>query len=370
MKELWERVRATLDRPILGNNLGHWVLAFGVTVLAYIAIRIVVRSVARRLAGRAEKQGSRILGFLSEIVRRTSFFTVLLAALVAGTQFVELPGQIATLLRHLLVVAALLQGGLWAALLLEKFLQFRMSAQKEASRSTAVTLLTFSGKLLLWGFIVLLSLENLGIDVTALIAGLGVGGIAIALAAQNILGDLFASITILLDKPFVVGDSIVLGDFAGNVEHIGVKTTRLRSVTGEQIIIGNHDLVSSRVRNFKRLTERRQIFTIGITYDTPAEQVESVAATLREIVTSIPDTRFDRSHFKSFEDSALLFEVVYFVKKPDFNALMDVQQKINLEIYRRFAAEGIEFAYPTQVVHQATPQPPPPAAPQKELSRG
>jgi small-conductance mechanosensitive channel len=343
MKELWERVRATLDRPILGNNLGHWVLALAVTVLAYIAIRIVVRSVARRLAGRAEKQGSKILGFLSEIVRRTSFFTVLLAALVAGTQFVELPGQIATLLRHLLVVAALLQGGLWAALLLEKFLQYRMSDKKEASRSTAVTLLTFSGKLLLWGFIVLLSLENLGIDVTALIAGLGVGGIAVALATQTLLADLLGSVVIAIDKPFEVGDLIIVGDLSGNVETIGLKTTRVRSIYGEQIVFSNTDLLSSRIRNYKRMSERRVVFHLGVGSKTPVEKLEGLPALIKEEVSIHPDLRFERAYFQKIDGTFQTWEVVFHVLSSDIGLHMDRQHQVNLGLHKRFLKEGIEI---------------------------
>src|SRR5260221_2232198 len=184
MKDLWERVLGIVEKPILGNNLGAWALSLLVGIVSFIAVRMIVRSIAKRLAARAEKQQSKLLGFLAEVVARTSFFTILLAAVVAATQFVHLPGQIAVLLRSLLVVAALLQGGLWATLLLEKGLEWGMASQKEASRSTAVTLLGFAGKLLLWGFIGLMSLQNLGIDITALIAGLAGGGIPVALAPQ------------------------------------------------------------------------------------------------------------------------------------------------------------------------------------------
>jgi small-conductance mechanosensitive channel len=232
-------------------------------------------------------------------------------------------------------------------------------AAHDPARTMGASVLGFIGQAVVWTLILLLALQALGANVTALIASLGVGGIAVALALQNVLGDLFASITILLDKPFVVGDSIVIGDFNGTIEKIGVKSTRLRSVSGEEIIIGNQDLVSSRVRNFKRMRERRQVFTVGLTYDTPRAKLEKIPTIFKEIVTSVPDTRFDRAHFKSFGTSSLDFEVVYFVEKPDSNTLMDVQQRINLAIFDRFAAEGIEFAFPTQTVHHVSVTPGP-----------
>jgi small-conductance mechanosensitive channel len=206
------------------------------------------------------------------------------------------------------------------------------------------------GRLALWSTVALLVLANLGIDVTAMVAGLGIGGIAVALAAQNILGDLFASASIVLDKPFVIGDFIIVGEDMGTVEHIGLKTTRVRSLSGEQLVFANNDLLKSRIRNFKRMNERRAAFGIGVTYQTPAEKLAAIPAMLREAVEAQSPTRFDRAHFKQYGDSALLFEVVYYVLSPDYNLYMDIQQAINLAVFRRFAEEQIEFAHPTYTV--------------------
>jgi len=204
--------------------------------------------------------------------------------------------------------------------------------------------------LILWSVIVLMALENVGIDITALVAGLGVGGIAVALAVQNILGDLFASLSIVLDKPFVIGDFIIIGDYMGTVEHIGLKTTRIRSLSGEQLVFANNDLLQSRIRNFKRMYERRVVFNLGVVYQTPHEKLQKIPQIVREIIEQQHPVRFDRAHFKSFGDFSLNFEVVYWVQNPDYTVYMDIQQAINLEIYRRFAEEGIEFAYPTQSI--------------------
>jgi small-conductance mechanosensitive channel len=198
--------------------------------------------------------------------------------------------------------------------------------------------------------VVLFALDNVGIKVTALVAGLGVGGIAIALAVQNILGDLFASLSIVLDKPFVVGDFVILGEFMGNVEHVGLKTTRVRSLSGEQIVFSNNDLLSSRLRNFGRLRERRALFTLGVTYQTPREKLQKIPGMIKQAIESIEKTRFDRSHFKSYGAFSLDFETVYYVLGADYALYMDIQQKINLQIHEMFENEGIEFAYPTQTV--------------------
>ncbi len=226
----------------------------------------------------------------------------------------------------------------------------RGTGPDDPASTMGVTVLGFVGSMILWSIILLLCLEAMHINVNSLIASLGVGGIAVALAAQNVLGDLFASIAILLDKPFVVGDGIQVGDFNGTVEKIGVKTTRLRSINGEEIVMGNSDLISSRIRNFKRLEERRVITQIGVEYDTPVETVRQIPDMLKAIVGRVPDTRFDRAHFTGFGDSALKFELVYFAQKLDYGAMMDMQQAVNVEILAHFAQEGIQFAFPTQTM--------------------
>jgi small-conductance mechanosensitive channel len=211
-------------------------------------------------------------------------------------------------------------------------------------------LVGFVMRLVVWTAVLLVLLDNLGVDITALVAGLGVGGIAVALAAQNILGDLFASLSIVLDKPFVVGDFIAIGEFLGSVEHVGLKTTRLRSLSGEQVVFSNADLLGSRVRNYGRMFERRVLFSLGVTYQTPPDKMRRIPVMIREIVESQDRVRFDRAHFQGFGDFALLFEVVYYVLSREYNVHMDIQQSINMTLLERFAAEGIEFAYPTQTV--------------------
>jgi small-conductance mechanosensitive channel len=199
-----------------------------------------------------------------------------------------------------------------------------------------------------------LILDNIpGVEITALVASLGIGGIAVALAVQNILSDLFASLSIVLDKPFVIGDFIIVDNCLGTVEHIGLKTTRLRSLSGEQLVFSNNDLLKSRVRNYKRMAERRVVFSVGVTYQTPLEKLERIPTLIRDTIEAQPAVRFDRAHFQGYGDFALNFEVVYYVLDPDYNRYMDIQQGINLGIYSSFAEEGIEFAYPTRTLYIA-----------------
>ena len=214
----------------------------------------------------------------------------------------------------------------------------------------------------MWSIVLLLALDNLSIDVTALVTGLGIGGIAVALAAQNILGDLFASLTIVLDKPFLLKDFLIVNEFLGTVEHIGLKTTRLRSLTGEELVFSNADLLNSRIRNYGRMFERRVVFSLGVVYQTPRDKLAKIPDIIRSAIEAQEKTRFDRAHFKDFGAYALNFEAVYYVLVPDYNVYMDTQQAINFYIHEQLEAEGIEFAYPSQTVYVVREEPARPAS--------
>jgi small-conductance mechanosensitive channel len=350
MQTIIDKALQILDRTYLGNTVAVWALALGTFVVATLALRLIVRGVARRLGKISEAKGWKVLGLLGEILAKTSFLTIAFAGLLAGAQFLHLPPKFDQLLRSLLIVLGLLQGGIWVTMLLERWLQYKVSREKEGGRSTAVMLLSFTGKLLLWGFILLLSLENLGIDVTALIAGLGVGGIAVALATQNLLSDLLGSVAIALDKPFEVGDLIIVGELNGHVEHIGLKTTRVRSIYGEQIVFSNADLLGSRIRNYKRMSERRVVFTIGVEYSTPLEKLRALPSTIGEVISKVPDVRFERAYLRQFGESDLQIEVVFFVLNPDIGLYMERLHEINMGLFERLGAEGVDFAFPTREV--------------------
>jgi small-conductance mechanosensitive channel len=206
-------------------------------------------------------------------------------------------------------------------------------------------------KVCLWSFGLLFILSNLGVNITSLIAGLGSGGIAVALAMQNILGDLFSYFAIYFDKPFVKGDFIIIGPQLGVVDKIGIKTTRIRALQGEEIIISNSELTSSRIQNFKKMEERRVVFSFRVFYKTPLEKLEKIPQYVRDIVSAQEQVRFDRAHLAAFGESAYVFEIVYYVQSGDYNEYMDIHQNIHFQIIAVFERENIDFAYPTQKVY-------------------
>jgi small-conductance mechanosensitive channel len=261
-----------------------------------------------------------------------------------------LPDRIHSIVSNLLIITLLLQAGIWGVTFIASALEiYRQQAlEKNRAAVTTINLIDLVSKVVLWAIIILLALDNLGVNITALVAGLGIGGIAVALALQNILGDLFASLSITFDKPFIIGDFLVISEHMGSVEHIGLKTTRVRSLSGEQLVFSNSDLLKSRIHNYGRMFERRVVSSIGVTYETPREKLKMIPTIIREAVEAQDKTRFDRSNFMNFGDYALMFETVYYVLSPDYNIYMDIQQSIYFTIHERFEQEGIEFAYPTQ----------------------
>jgi small-conductance mechanosensitive channel len=227
---------------------------------------------------------------------------------------------------------------------------------KDANSKTAIELLGKILKGIIWAVGLLFILSNLGVNVTSLIAGLGIGGIAIAFALQNILGDLFSSFAIYFDKPFRVGDFIVVGNYKGSVEKIGIKTTRLKSLQGEELVISNRELTSAKIQNFGKIKERRVALKIGVTYNTPLEKLKAIPKMIEDIIKSVESARFDRAYFVAYGDFALLFEIVYFVESSDYVVHLKAQQEILLKIKEEFEKQGIEFAYPTQTIYLKKPE--------------
>jgi small-conductance mechanosensitive channel len=341
-----------LDKMYLGNPLQAWLTAAAIAVVCTIIFQILKKVLVSRLSKFAKKTPTNIDDLIVDLIRRIRFFFLLALAVYIGTAALTLPSGTVRVIQSILIILCLLQGAIWGNAIISYWLaqSLKRRMEEDAASATTLSALGFMSRLVLWTIILLLALDNLGINITALVAGLGVGGIAVALALQNILGDLFASLSIVLDKPFVIGDFIIVDEHLGSVEHIGLKTTRIRSLSGEQTIFSNADLLKSRIRNFKRMFERRIVFTVGVTYQTSYEQLAAIPPMIREIVESQQLTRFDRSHFKEYGDSALTFETVYYLKSPDYNVYMDIQQAINLELFRRFQQLGIDFAYPTRTI--------------------
>lgn len=348
-----EQVRDVLDFELLGNSVLLWaasVVLFVVLVLLLYWLRGLLRT---RLARVAERRETPLARLPSDIARSTKGLTILVVAMVVATKPLHLPAELDNFMDGLVTAIIMLQVGSWGHRVLQFLIQhyLRRKAQDSPSLAALSGVLTFLATVILWAGILVFYLENIGVEVTSLLAGLGIGGIAIALALQNVLGDLLASFSIIMDRPFEIGDFIIVGsEHMGSVEYIGVKTTRLRSLGGEQLIFSNSDLLASRIRNYKRMRERRIVFGFGVIYQTSAEALESIPGIVREIITEVHNTRLDRVHFKAFGDSSLDFEAVYYVTGPDYAAYMDAQQAINLALVRRFEEAGISFAYPTRTV--------------------
>jgi small-conductance mechanosensitive channel len=336
----------------LGNSLEDWAVALAVAVLATVAMAFVRSMVLRRLAATSALTETRLDDLVVTMLSRTYLLFIVAFALYFGSTFLELGRARELFVARVAVAALLLQVAVWGDVGLRAWRDQLRQGQDGARRNSSAVL-GFSLRLTLWVIVFLMVLDNFGVNITALVASLGVGGIAVALAVQNILGDLFASLSITLDKPFEIGDFIIVGDVLGSVEHIGLKTTRVRGLGGEQVVFSNGDLLKSRIHNHKRMETRRVSFVLRVAYGTSEELLCRVPRIIREIIAMKPNIDFERAHFFMWGEWSLDFEVVYHFRSPDYILHMDAQQDIFLEIYRRFEQEGIRFAHPLSIVKLA-----------------
>lgn len=340
-----------LDAYLLGNTLMSYikaVIAFAVLVAVFKSLQWVI---LKRLAGLAEQTETDIDDTLIKIFKslRPSFYYFV--AFYFALKFISLTSFVNNLINGILLTWIIYQIIIGVQIFVDYVIRKKFEGDPDPSTKAAAGYLSMFAKGALWVIGVLLVLSNLGINITSLVAGLGIGGVAIAFALQGILADLFSSFALYFDKPFQIGDFIVVGKDSGTVEKIGIKSTRIRARTGEELIISNKELTEARVQNFKRLAERRSIFSIGVLYETSQSKLKKIPSIIEKIVQSAQKTRFDRTHFKGFGDSALMFEVSYYVQSNDYTEFMNIQQKINLDIFEAFGKEGISFAYPTQTIH-------------------
>jgi small-conductance mechanosensitive channel len=349
-------VTPTLSIDWLGNSVAQWLVAAALATTCALILSVGLGIARARVTAWAAGTAGRMDDAAAAMLNATGRWFVLAVALLAGAQALSVPDAGARMLSRGLALAVILQAGLWLNAGIGGWLEGYVAERRrvDATAATTAAIVGFVARIALWSLVLLMLLDNLGFDVTALVASLGIGGVAVALAMQNILGDVFASLAIALDKPVVIGDFIVLGDMMGTVERVGLKTTHLRSLSGELIVLPNSDLLSSRIRNYKRMFERRVLFGFGVTYQTPPERLRQIPDLLRDIVERQELARFDRAHLAVFGASALEFEVVYFVCDPDYNKYMDVQQQINFGLIAALDRAGVEFAYPTQTIHLAS----------------
>ena len=340
-----------LNQTYFGNTVLIIITAVVIFIIGIVVINIFRKIVLSRLKKWAEKTKTTIDDFLIKGIEKAVIPLLYYGAFYLAARTLVLPSKAEALLNTISVILITFL----ALRVLTSFISYSLGVYvrkkgageaREKELKGITTILT----LVVWALGLVFLLDNLGFKVASVIAGLGVGGIAIALAAQAVLGDLFAYFVIFFDRPFEIGDFIIVGDKLGAVEYIGLKTTRLRSLGGEQLVFSNKDLTDSRIHNYKRMERRRIIFRIGVTYQTKAEQLKEIPPLVKKIIEEQKNTTFDRGHFAKYGDFSLNFEFVYYVLSPDYNKYMDTQQAINLKIFEEFEKQGIEFAYPTQTL--------------------
>jgi small-conductance mechanosensitive channel len=335
----------------LGNPVERWLLAAAAIVVATTLLWALRQLAVKRLSTLATRTRTDFDDMFVDLLSRTRVVLILIATISPATALLIFREDFHNALRIASVVALLIQLGIWG----NAFITFwtdRYTGREHASGAGATALSTLGvlARLALGGLLILFLLDNLGVNVTALVAGLGIGGIIVALALQSMVADMLGALTILVGKPFVVGDFIEAQGLMGTVEAVGLRATRMRTLNGDELIFPNKRLLDAPIRNHTRMTERRVDFRIAVAYGTPPAKLERVPVIAREIVAQHPLVRFDRANFRTLRDWSLEFDVIYVIASGDFNLYADVQQQINLELIQRFAAEGIELAVPMQLI--------------------
>jgi small-conductance mechanosensitive channel len=346
-----------LSTAYFGNTLSDYLVAFGIILLGIPVLRLFKRTFLIRLKKWSDKTETLVDNYVVDGLDRFGIPILNIIIVYVGINYLTLSTKTANYVHAAIAVAitfyALRLISSSVLLILQTHVRGQEQGEEKVKQLGGIMLLL---NIIIWALGILSLFANLGYDVTTIIAGMGIGGIAIALAAQNILGDLFNYFVIFFDRPFEIGDFIVIDDKKGNVEHIGIKTTRLKSLTGEQLVFSNSDLTNSRIHNFKRMERRRIAFSLGVEYETSEELLEEIPGIITAILSAQKDATLDRVHFLTYGDFSLKFEVVYFVESEEYNRYADIQQKINLEILRKFKAKGIRFAYPTQLIQVKSEQ--------------
>ncbi|MDF2930464.1 MAG: Mechanosensitive ion channel [Anaerospora sp.] len=300
-------LQTILDKIIFQNSVYSYLTALCIFAIALLAVKLFDRAVLNRLKSWAEAATGKLDVYLLQTLEKT-----LLPALYFGSFYLA----VRSLALHPLL-----------------------------GRSIDVL------RVAIWGIGLVFLLDNLGFQISTVIAGLGIGGIAVALAAQAMLRDLFSYVGIVFDRPFEIGDFITIDGHMGTIEHIGIKTTRIRSLGGEQLIFSNSDLTNSRIQNLKRMETRRIVFKFRIHYETTSQQLREIPVIVKQIIEGIADTRFDRAHFSALGESFLNFDVVYYVLGNDYTLYMNIQQEINLKLKEALEERNIRFAYPAQTIY-------------------
>lgn len=345
-----DSLSALADVRIAGNPATLWGIALGVTLAVALVLRFIQGFVLTRWSRRTEQTRTRLDDVGLDVIRATSPVFHLAIGVLLGRSALDLSPNVQNVLRVAFVIVIGYQLGRWAQTAVVQGVGVWAESREGSQNATLAAGLRFLGRLTIWSLVLLAILSNLGIELSAIVAGLGVGGVAAALAVQSTLGDLIAGVSMYFDRPFDIGDFIIVDGFLGTVQKIGTRTTRVASLGGEEIVFPNGDLARARIRNYARMKERRVVFGFRIQYNLPAAKIQRARDIAADVVKAREGVRFDRAHFKEYGPYSLDYEVVYYVLSPDYNVYMDHQHAINLAIYEKFEAEGIPFAIPTQTL--------------------
>jgi small-conductance mechanosensitive channel len=345
-RDSWRSWELWIAQPGFVNFL----LVIGIAVVSYIALRLLMNSVLARVVNWLSHKKGRWSRYGAEVFKHTSRLLIAAMALQIGLAVAELGPIWDARVSHLWFLVLALQFGLWVDAAIAFWKESIVQDKAGRDNQLTVTMVALMFRIVLWAVVLLSVLANLGVDITAFVASLGIGGIAIALAVQTLLSDLFASASIGVDKPFKTGHFIVFNDIAGTIEYIGLKTTRIRSLSGEQIICSNTKLLQQTIHNYSRMSERRVVFNLAISFRTAAEKAREIPPLVQQAIEAVENTRFDRAHLLMFDDYALKYEVVYYVLSADYNLYMDIQQAINFTLLEELSKRGIQFAMPVRAL--------------------
>ena len=338
----WLQANTLLNFPA-----SQWLSAVMLTIFYFFLILSIWKFAIIKLKQLTAKTDNNVDDVIVEVLQSTEYLTLAMLSTLLGIRMWDLPDKWIGRLDHLTFIVFGIQVAIWISKAITVWTNRKlMSREGELPNPVITAMLAYVFKAIVWTVLLLTMLANVGVNITAFVTSLGIGGVAVALAVQNILSDLFASLSIGLDKPFVIGDFIVFGDVMGTVERVGLKTTHIRSLSGEQIVCSNTELLKNTIHNYKRMSQRRVVFNFGVSYDTPPDSLEKIPPIIRQMIEKIQKTRFDRAHFKSFSAVTLDFEAVYFIDTDDFNLYMDIQQGINLTLMRELKSLNVDFAMP------------------------
>lgn len=341
-----------LDKEILSNSIFNWLIFLTIASSIYVVLSWLKKRANTLVSNESIKNDFK--NILLSIISTIKPIPIIIFSILIASFWLNLPSSTKSLISKILIVTLIFQIAIWSNIIIDYIVDIYAKKRLNREDSEASKLfgpIKFMLLLIVWSLLLLMALDNMGVNITAFVTGLGIGGIAVALAVQNILGDLFSSLSIVLDKPFEVGDLVVVEDITGKVERVGVKTTRIRSVSGEQVIISNSNLLKAKIKNFKKMEERRVLFRIGVVYESSLEQLKKIPEIIKNCINNTSHARFERAHFVSFGPYSLDFEIVYYVDTNDYATYMDVQQQINLSIMEEFEKFDIKFAYPTQQIY-------------------